>query len=146
MKLIFGADHAGYELRVALANWARQHGHQVDEVGALDDSAYDYPAASDAVVQDVLSNRADVGVICCGTGIGVAIRANRHPRVRAANCCTEEMARLARQHNHANILCMGGRLLNESEAVNVLQAFLEGEESHEERHVRRVGMLDEGVL
>lgn len=146
MKLIFGADHAGYDLRVALANWARASGHQVDEVGALDDSAYDYPAASDAVVQDVLSNRADVGVICCGTGIGVSIRANRHPRVRAANCCTEEMARLARAHNHANILCLGGRLMDEVQAIKVLRAFLEGEESHEERHLRRVEMLDEGIL
>src|SRR5687767_11484367 len=139
MKLIFGADHAGLPLRLALADWARANGHQVDEVGALEDSAYDYPAASDLVVQDVLSKAADLGVICCGTGIGVSIRANRHTRVRAANCCNVEMAQLARQHNHANILCLGGRLMDVPTGIEVLKAFVETEESDEERHLRRVG-------
>ena len=145
MRLIFGADHAGLPMRLALAEWARVNGHQVDEVGALEDSAYDYPAASDLVVEDVLSKRADLGIICCGTGIGVSIRANRHTRIRAANCCNTEMAHLARMHNHANILCLGGRLMDVPTGIDILKAFLETEESEEERHLKRVGMLDQNV-
>lgn len=145
MRLIFGADHAGFSLRQAMANWARGQGHEVEEVGALDDKAYDYPAASDHVVEAILAGRAELGVVACGTGIGVCIRANRHPGIRAANCCNPEMARLARQHNHANVLCVGGRLLNEEEGIAILQAFIETPESAEDRHRRRVEMLDGNI-
>ena len=130
---------------MALAQWARNERHEVKEVGALGDAAYDYPVASDAVVEGVLSGAHDVGVIICGTGIGVSIRANRHSGIRAANCCSEEMAGLARQHNHANVLCLGARLLSENDAVDILKRFVDTPESQEERHTRRVEMLDKSV-
>jgi ribose 5-phosphate isomerase B len=145
MRIVLGADHAGYALRKKLAEWARQSGHEVSEVGALDDKAFDYPVASDEVVHAILQGIADLGVVCCGTGIGVCIRANRHPSVRAANCTSVEMARLARQHNHANILCLGARITPEEDALDILKAFIETPESTEERHVRRVRMLDRVV-
>jgi ribose 5-phosphate isomerase B len=142
MKLILGSDHAGFQLRQGMATWARSQGHEVREVGALSDAAYDYPVASDEVVNGVLKKSFDLGVIACGTGIGVSIRANRHPGIRAANCCSEEMARLAREHNHANVLCVGARILKEDEAIAILKAFVETPESTEARHVRRVELLD----
>ncbi|MFY9235178.1 MAG: RpiB/LacA/LacB family sugar-phosphate isomerase [Fimbriimonadaceae bacterium] len=145
MRLIFGADHAGFHLRQALAAWARGQGHEVKEVGATTEEAYDYPAASDEVVKGILTGAFDLGVVACGTGIGVCIRANRHKGIRAANCCNPEMARLARQHNHANVLCVGGRLLSESEGIAILQAFIETPESAEDRHRRRVEMLDGNI-
>lgn len=145
MKLIFGADHAGFHLRQAMAKWARDNGHEAYEVGALSDAAFDYPVASDEVVEGILKEHYDLGVVTCGTGVGVCIRANRHPGIRAANCCSPEMAKLAREHNHANVLCVGARLLDQSEAKAILKAFVETPESAEKRHVRRVGMLDEGV-
>lgn len=142
MKIILGADHAGYELRKAMAERASSGGHVTAEVGALDDKGFDYPIASDEVVEGVLSRKFDIGVITCGTGIGVAIRANRHPGIRAANCCSPEMARLARQHNHANVLCVGARILGKEEALAILETFMSTPTSQEERHVRRVGLLD----
>lgn len=143
MRLIFGADHAGFHLRQAMAKWALDNGHEAKEVGALSDAAYDYPVASDEVVAGVLQGGYDLGVVTCGTGVGVCIRANRHNGIRAANCCSPEMARLAREHNHANVLCVGARLFDENQAKAILKAFVETPESTEERHVRRVEMLDE---
>ena len=145
MKVIFGSDHAGFQLRQAMADWARAEGHEVREVGALSDAAYDYPVASDEVVDGVLRKTHDLGVVTCGTGIGVSIRANRHPGIRAALCCSEEMARLAREHNHANVLCVGARILSEEQAISILKAFVETPQSTETRHVRRVELLDAEV-
>lgn len=142
MKLIFGSDHAGYELRSHLAEWARSQGHEVSETGAQSTEAFDYPLAADAVACELKHGRFDFGVLVCGTGIGVCIRANRYPHVRAAECTTEEMARLARQHNHANVLCVGGRILSKGEGVAILQAFLETGPDDAARHAKRVELLD----
>lgn len=145
MKVALGSDHAGFRLRELLADELSGHGVEVSRHGAADESSYDYPNASDAVAAEVLAGRAGLGVLVCGTGIGVSIRANRHPGIRAALCCTEEMARLAREHNHANVLCMGARIMDPERAVSVLRAFLEGSQSEEPRHVHRVELLDAGV-
>jgi ribose 5-phosphate isomerase B len=142
MKLVLGGDHAGFELRTHLAGWARARGHSVQEVGAMSLDAYDYPSAADAVAQIVLAKEVDFGVLVCGTGIGVCMRANRYEGIRAAECTSVEMAQLARRHNHANILCLGGRILSKEEAEPILEAFLSTSEDMSERHVRRVDMLD----
>ena len=90
----------------------------------------------------MLAGGTDLGVLVCGTGIGVSIRANRYSGIRAANCCTTEMAVLARQHNHANVLCLGARLLNLEQAEEIARVFLQTEEDTSERHSRRVRKLD----
>lgn len=125
-----------------MANWALSEGHTVTEVGAESEEPYDYPCASDLVAQAILDGDADLGVLVCGTGIGVCIRANRYSGIRAAECTSVEMAQLARRHNHANVLCLGGRILSMDEGVSILKAFLETPEDNAERHARRVGMLD----
>lgn len=142
MKLIFGSDHAGFELRRHLAAWASNKGHEVVEVGANSDAAYDYPLASDAVACQLALGEFDFGILVCGTGIGVCIRANRYPHIRAAECTSPEMARLARLHNHANVLCVGGRILTLEQSEPILETFLETSPDDAERHSRRVDMLD----
>lgn len=142
MKLLFGSDHAGFELRHAVAEWARSQGHHVTETGANSTEAFDYPLAADAVACELKSGQFDFGVLVCGTGIGVCIRANRYPHIRAAECTSVEMARLARQHNHANVLCLGGRILDKEQSTSILSAFLETDPDTAERHARRVNLLD----
>lgn len=142
MRLVFGSDHAGLPLRQALAAYARGGGHDVVEVGAETSSSFDYPLAADAVACQVRDREAEFGILVCGSGIGVSIRANRYRGVRAALCTSEEHARLARQHNHANVLCLGGRLTPEAEAQVILRAFLETDPDPDERHERRVRQLD----
>jgi ribose 5-phosphate isomerase B len=142
MKLIFGSDHAGFELRRHVADWARSQGHEVTEVGAQSDAAFDYPLASDAVACELKTGNYEFGVLVCGTGIGVCIRANRYSHIRAAECVSAEMARLARQHNYANVLCIGGRILSKEQGEEILSAFLGTEPDDAERHARRVDLLD----
>lgn len=142
MTLVFGSDHAGFEFRQELARRARDWGHTVEEVGAESTDAYDYPFASDAVAMRIVQKTADFGVLVCGSGIGVCIRANRYRGVRAANVCTAEMAELARLHNDANVLCLGARLVSIETAEAALQKFLATETAPEERHRRRVQQLD----
>jgi ribose 5-phosphate isomerase B len=142
MKLALGADHRGAELRGRLAAWLRAAGHAAAEFGAAGQEAYDYPNAADAVAEAVRSGAAELGVLICGSGIGVSIRANRHSGVRAALCCGPELASAARRHNHANILCVGADRTSEEDAIAMLQRFIETPEDQDERHARRVRMLD----
>lgn len=145
MKILLGSDHAGYELRRHLADRALSWGHEAAEVGAASSEPYDYPDASDLVAVKVLAGECDLAVLVCGTGIGVSIRANRYRGVRAAVCCSVKAAELARLHNHANVCCLGARLTDPGDAVEILRAFLKSQEDHDERHERRVQKLDGDV-
>lgn len=142
MNIVFGTDHAGFALSEALRAYATDQGHHTWSVGAASEDAFDYPVAADLAVADLLSGKADLGVLVCGSGIGISIRANRYAGIRAANCCTEQMAEMARRHNHANALCLGARLLDVPQAEAILARFLQTGEDTEARHVRRVEGLD----
>ncbi|MCB8932785.1 MAG: ribose 5-phosphate isomerase B [Fimbriimonadaceae bacterium] len=142
MKIVFGSDHAGFALREGVRAHAAALGHETWWVGAADETPYDYPDAADLVAEAILDGRADLGVLVCGTGIGISIRANRHPGIRAANCCTPQMAEMARRHNHANVLCLGGRLTSLEDGNLIFDEFLRTGEDREERHARRVEKLD----
>ena len=142
MRLAFGSDHAGYELRKALEAHATELRHDVVSLGATSKEPFDYPDASDLVAHEVLVGSADLGVLICGTGIGVSIRANRYKGIRAAVCCSTQAAELARQHNHANVLCLGARMTSDGAARQILSMFLNTGEDHSERHERRVQELD----
>lgn len=143
MRIVFGSDHAGFSLRQTLETWASGQGYEVTSFGATSEEPYDYPDASDAVACELLRNHGVIGVLVCGTGIGVSIRANRYEHIRAANCCSTKMAELARLHNHANVLCLGSRTTEPNEAVSILSTFLSTGEDQAERHTRRVQKLDE---
>ncbi|MCW5946482.1 MAG: ribose 5-phosphate isomerase B [Fimbriimonadales bacterium] len=143
MTIHLGSDHAGFALRRILANYLIDQGHAVAESGPTDESAFDYPLAAAEVAKRVVKGEADMGVLICGTGIGMAIAANRFAGVRAANCWNEESAKLAREHNHANVLCLGARMIAPDQALSILKVFLAEAPSQEARHLRRVQKLDE---
>jgi len=141
MKIVLASDHAGFDRRQALAEFLRLEGHETVERGAMSTDSYDYPSAADAAVPDILAHQADFGVFVCGTGIGVSIRANRYPGIRAALCCTTESAALAREHNDANVLCIGARTMTEELSVAILSVFINTGPSREHRHLARVEKL-----
>jgi ribose 5-phosphate isomerase B len=143
MTIVFGSDHAGYAMRRILSSRAIDQGLVVSEVGAQDDQPYDYPDAAAEVAQRIQRGDADFGVLICGTGIGMSIAANRFKGVRAAVVWDERTTKLAREHNHANVLCLGARLIEPDLAIRLLEVFLAEPESKESRHVRRVDKMDE---
>ena len=142
MKLVLGSDHAGIDLRQWLVEKLVSAGHECREVGAPDTSSYDYPDASDELVEVLEGEGADYGILICGTGIGVSIRANRYPHMRCALCTTEYMAEMAREHNDANILALGSRVLGTEQALAIVNRFLVTNASQVPRHQARIKKLD----
>ncbi len=141
MRIAVASDHAGYTLKQSLAAYLAEQGHEVADLGT--DSAersVDYPDYGAAVGRAVAGGQADLGVCTCGTGIGVAIAANKIPGVRAATVHDVTTATLARRHNHANVVCLGGRTVGSATAVDALAAFLAAVPEHG-RHDRRVAEL-----
>lgn len=135
------SDHGGFELKQVLSQELVTLGYQVLDLGTHDAESVDYPTYAEAVADALLSGRARRGVLLCGTGIGVSIAANRRPGIRAALCYNVETARLARQHNNANILALGGRTTETGTAKAVLRAFLDTAFEDGGRHERRVAMM-----
>ncbi|MEN3973568.1 ribose 5-phosphate isomerase B [Emcibacter sp. SYSU 3D8] len=135
-----GADHAGYQLKDALKAELAEGGYEVLDLGTSGSGSVDYPDFGKAVAEAVASGRADLGVIVCGTGIGISIAANRNPGVRAALCHSGLEARLAREHNDANVLALGARIIGIEAARDALHAFLNTDFAGG-RHAGRVAKL-----
>jgi ribose 5-phosphate isomerase B len=133
-------DHAGYELKLFLKADMEKKGWTVLDLGCHDKTLVDYPVYGRAVAEALLQNRATRGILICGTGIGVSIAANRHAHVRAAVVHDGLGARLAREHNDANVLCLGAQVIGQWVARDCLDAFLATDFGHG-RHVQRVDML-----
>jgi ribose 5-phosphate isomerase B len=138
--IALAADHAGYELKSTLVEELRSMGHEVMDLGTDGPGSVDYPDYGKALAEAITSGEADRGVAVCGTGIGISIAVNRHPGVRAAVCHDETSARLAREHNDANVLVLGARLIGAEVAKDCLRTFLETEFA-QGRHVARVTKL-----
>ncbi|MBC7098005.1 ribose 5-phosphate isomerase B [Candidatus Bipolaricaulota bacterium] len=142
MKVAIGADHAGFSLKQVLISQGLA-GHEVVDVGTHGEGSTDYPVYAFKVASLVAAGEVDMGVLVCGTGIGMAMAASRVKGVRAAVCTSEYMARMARAHNDANVLCLGGRVLGPGQALEILKVFLNtGFEGG--RHAARVRMIEEG--
>ncbi len=141
MRIYVGSDHAAVELRHAVAVHLGERGHSISEVGPPVGSKSDYPDQAAAVARAVASGDAELGVLVCGTGIGMSIAANKIPGVRAALVHDPLTAELAAQHNRANVLCLGGRLLAEQYALKLVDRWLDAE--FEERHTPRLNMITE---
>lgn len=141
MKLAFGSDHAGFLMKDALAHIAGTWGHEVLDVGAANAAdSVDYPDFAAAVGRAVVGKQADLGVLVCGTGLGVSIAANKLHGVRAALCGDVFSAKMARRHNDANVICLGSRVVGIGLAEEILRAFLEA--SFEgARHVGRIAKI-----
>lgn len=137
MKLSLGVDHGATALRSALLEHLRQRGHEIIDHGTDSTESVDYPDFARLVADDVLSGRAQCGILCCTTGIGMSISANKVPGIRAALVRHEDEASLTRRHNNANVLCLGGLHTTPYEAARLVDAFL-GSEFEGGRHARRV--------
>ena len=138
--IAIAADHAGYELKTTLVEELRSMGHEILDLGTDGPGSVDYPDYGTALAESIASGKAERGVAVCGTGIGISIAVNRHPGVRAALCHDETSARLAREHNDANVLALGARLIGTEVAKGCLRTFLETEFARG-RHVARVAKL-----
>ena len=135
-----GADHGGYKLKQEVAKQLQEMGFTVLDFGTDNSDAVDYPDIAEVVVRALLDGKAEQGVLVCGSGIGMSIAANRHDGIRAALCSDEKLAELARQHNNANILVLGGRLIELSVAKQCVEKFFLSE-FQGGRHLRRVKKL-----
>lgn len=127
MRIAVGSDHAGYRLKQVLAEHLSGLGHQVDDLGTNSEATVDYPEFGAAVGRAVIEGQAELGICVCGTGIGIAIAANKIEGVRAAVVHDATTARLARAHNHANVVCMGGRIVGDEVAGDAIDIFLSTE-------------------
>lgn len=143
MRIALGSDHAGYDLKSLLAQTLTSWGHEVIDVGTHNgEESVDYPDFGSAVGHAVSSGRAHLGVAVCGSGIGISIAANKVTGIRAALAHDATSARLAREHNHANVLCLGARLIGAPVAVDALEAWLSAVPG-EGRHLGRLAKLAE---
>lgn len=134
------SDHAGYALKAALKARLAEAGHSVIDLGTDGTGAVDYPDFGYAMARAIREGRAERGVLVCGSGIGISIAANRYPNIRAALVHDALGATLARQHNDANVICFGGRMIGEDVAGDCLRLFLETE-FEGGRHARRIEKL-----
>ena len=141
-RVVIGSDHAGLDLKAHLVDHLRDHGHAVDDVGTHTPDSVDYPDFGALVARTVAAGDADVGICVCGTGIGIGIAANKVPGVRAAIVHDVTSARMARQHNDANVLCVGARLLGPQVAADTVDAFLEAD-FEGGRHQHRIDRISE---
>ena len=138
--IAIASDHAGFELKSMLIEELGALGREVLDLGTDGPGSVDYPDFGNALAEALTAGRADLGVLVCGTGIGISIAANRHPGVRAAVCHDQTSARLAREHNDANVLALGARLIGAEVAKDCLRTFLSTPFA-EGRHAPRVAKL-----
>ncbi len=142
MRIAFGADHAGFELKRDLAGYLAKCGHDVTDLGTHSTAPVDYPDISEAVAQAVRNGQADRGVIVCGSGAGAAIAACKFPGIRAAVCHDTYSARQAVEHDDMNVLCLGARVIGPALARTLLDAFVSASFTGEERHLIRLTKID----
>ncbi|MBI5037457.1 MAG: ribose 5-phosphate isomerase B [Candidatus Kerfeldbacteria bacterium] len=138
--IAIAADHGGFELKQALIEALDARGYQTHDFGTKTNDPVDYPDYIRDVCRAV--SKSWHGILICGTGIGMSIAANRFHGIRAALCHDTETARLSRQHNNANVLCLGGRVLTAEQAIEIVTVWLTTEFSGEERHQRRLDKIE----
>ena len=143
MNIVIGCDHAGFALKDVVINHLKEAGHTVLDVGTYSPDSCHYPVYARAVCEKILSGEAERGILICGTGIGMSIAANKHRGIRAACCSDTFSARLTREHNDANVLCFGERVVGAGLALDLVDAFLSAEYLNNGNHVPRVAMLRE---
>jgi len=141
LKLAIGADHAGYALKEKLKEKLLSLGYDIDDVGTVSDESVDYPDYAKRVAKKISDSEIEKGILICGSGIGMAIAANRYPNVRAAVANDEESAKLSRQHNDANILSIGSRFVEDEQADKIVDSWL-NTEFEGGRHKRRVDKME----
>ena len=138
-----GSDHGGFELKEAVKKHLEKRGLEYKDFGTYSPASCDYPVYGRAVAKAVASGECDRGIVICGTGIGISITANKVKGIRAALCSDSFSAQATREHNDANILALGARVLGEGLALKIVDTFLDTPFSGDERHMRRISMIEE---
>lgn len=141
--IALGNDHTGYAMKKVIMEYLDKKGIEYKDYGCGDVNASDYPEYAKAVGRAILSKECDKGILICGTGIGISIAANKIKGIRAALCHDCFSAEAARLHNDANILAMGARVIGTGHALKIVETFLNTEFSNEERHIKRINMMEE---
>jgi ribose 5-phosphate isomerase B len=142
MRIVVGADHAGFELKRDLAAAMAQQGHDILDVGTHTTAAVDYPDIAEAVATAIRNGQVDRGIIICGSGAGVSVAANKFPGIRAAVCHDAYTAKQAVEHDDLNVMCLGARVIGPALARVLIEAFLAATFSAEDRHLRRLAKID----
>jgi ribose 5-phosphate isomerase B len=140
MRIAMGADHAGYELKNKIRDYLMKQGFEVQDEGTNSGDSVDYPDFAAKVGSDVASQKVDRGILVCGSGIGMAIAANKVHGVRSANISSEYEAQMSREHNDLNVLTLGARILDEAKAFSIVDVWLKTQFAGD-RHQRRVQKL-----
>jgi len=141
VKIAFGNDHAAGELKTTLVKFIEDMGHEVIDCGAYTNESVDYPEFGEKAARLVANKEADFGVLICGTGIGISLAANKVKGIRAAVCSEPVSARLAREHNDANMIAVGARIVGDEMAKEIVKTFLTTDFSGVDRHQRRIDKI-----
>jgi ribose 5-phosphate isomerase B len=137
-NIYIGCDHAGYEMKEALKKHLIENSIKITDLGCFSKESVDYPDIAREVCEKVSEEKSALGILICGTGIGMMMTANKYPGIRATVCTNDLMAKMSRMHNDANILCLGARIIDIELAKKLLDIFLETTFEDEERHKRRI--------
>lgn len=137
-----GCDHGGFELKQEILAFLDKKGIEYKDFGCYSTASVDYPEYARKVAHAILDGTCDKGILICGTGIGISIAANKIPGIRAALCTDCFCAQATREHNDANILAMGGRVVGPGLATKIVETFLETPFSNDERHIRRINLIE----
>lgn len=140
--IAIGSDHGGYDLKEAVITHLKEQGIAYKDYGCYDKSSCDYPVFGRAVAEAVAAGECERGIVICTTGIGISITANKIKGIRCALCADTLTARMTREHNDANVLAMGGGIVGPNLGISIVDTFLNTEFSGEEKHRRRVGLIE----
>lgn len=141
MRVVLGSDHAGFEMKQEMLKFVRDLGHMVVDVGARDASPSDYPDFAEALGSAIVKNKADRGILVCGSGVGASVAVNKIPGIRAGVCHDCYSAHQGVEHDNMNVLVLGSRVIGVELARDLVTAFLNATFSNEERHLRRIGKI-----
>ncbi len=142
MKVAIGSDHGGFELKTAVIEKLKSCGYVLDDCGCYSRDSVDYPIFAEAVCEKIKNGSSERGILICGTGIGMSLAANRHRSIRAALCHDYYTARMSREHNNANILCLGARVTGLAVSLDMVEVFLTTDFSGQ-RHQRRISLFSD---
>ena len=142
--IAIASDHGGFELKTAVVSHFTEHGIPHQDYGCYNTDSVDYPEYANKVVRAIKQGESEIGILICGSGVGISIAANRHKGIRCALCHDVFSAKSAREHNDANILAMGEKVVEKGQALQMIDAFLKTDFSGDSRHKYRIELIDNG--
>ena len=141
--IALGSDHAGFELKQAIIRHLEEREIEYKDYGPYSADSVDYAVYAEKTAKGVTGGECELGILCCGTGVGISIAANKVRGIRACCCSDKFSAEMTRLHNDANMLCLGGRVVTPGQAIELVDIFLDTPFSGEERHARRIAQITE---